>query len=55
MASPHMNLLVTGVMLLLVFSRLFGMGSWHNVMGDDYVRAVKNIGKKKAQNYSPTA
>ncbi len=42
-----MNLLVTGVMLLLVFSRLFGMGSfWHNVMGDDYVRAVKNIAEE---------
>ena len=47
LASPHMNLLVTGVMLLLVFSRLFGMGSfWHNVMGDDYVRAVKNIAEE---------
>ena len=47
LASPHMDLLVTGVMLLLVFSRLFGMGSfWHNVMGDDYVRAVKNIAEE---------
>ena len=47
LASPHLNLLVTGVMLLLVFSRLFGMGSfWHNVMGDDYVRAVKNIAEE---------
>ncbi|KAB0466672.1 hypothetical protein F7Q91_24010 [Vibrio chagasii] len=47
LASPHMNLLVTGVMLLLVFSRLFCMGSfWHNVMGDDYVRAVKNIAEE---------
>ncbi|TKF03380.1 hypothetical protein [Vibrio kanaloae] len=47
LASPHMNLLVTGVMLLLVFSRLFGMGSfWHNVMGDNYVRVVKNIAEE---------
>nr|WP_241902039.1 hypothetical protein [Vibrio lentus] len=47
LASPHMNLLLTGLMLLLVFSRLFGMGSfWHNVMGDDYVRAVKNIAEE---------
>ncbi|MFA0312251.1 hypothetical protein BCT96_006555 [Vibrio splendidus] len=47
LASPHMNLLVIGVMLLLVFSRLFGMGSfWHNVMGDDYVRVVKNIAEE---------
>lgn len=47
LASPHMNLLVTGVVLLLVFSRLFGMGSfWHNVMGDGYVRVVKNIAEE---------
>ena len=47
LASPHMSLLVTGLMLLLVFSRLFGMGSfWHNVMGDDYVRVVKNIAEE---------
>jgi hypothetical protein len=47
LASPHMNLLVTGLMILLVFSRLFGMGSfWHNVMGDDYVRVVKNIAEE---------
>lgn len=42
-----MNLLITGVMLLLVFSRLFGMGSfWHNIMGADYVREVKIIAEE---------
>jgi hypothetical protein len=47
LASPHMNLLITGVMLLLVFSRLFGMGSfWHNIMGADYVREVKIIAEE---------
>lgn len=47
LASPHMNLLVTGVMLLLVFSRLFGMGSfWQSVMGEHYIRDVKNIAEE---------
>lgn len=47
LASPHMNLLITGLMLLLVFSRLFGMGSfWHNVMGEFYIREVKNIAEE---------
>ncbi|MCC5517005.1 hypothetical protein BCT65_007990 [Vibrio splendidus] len=47
LASPHMNLLVTGVMLLLVFSRLFGMGSfWHGVMGEHYIRNVKTIAEE---------
>ncbi|WP_434763307.1 hypothetical protein [Vibrio fortis] len=47
LASPHMNLLITGVMLLLVFSRLFGMGSfWHNIMGDNYIREVKIIAEE---------
>ena len=47
LASPHMNLLVTGVMLLLVFSRLFGMGSfWHGVMEEHYIRNVKTIAEE---------
>lgn len=47
LASPHMNLLVTGVMLLLVFSRLFGMGSfWQGVMDEHYIRNVKNIAEE---------
>lgn len=47
LASPHMNMLVTGVMLLLVFSRLFGMGSfWHGVMGEHYISNVKTIAEE---------
>ncbi|MDW6094169.1 hypothetical protein [Vibrio rhizosphaerae] len=43
LSVPNMRLLVCGVILLLSFSRLFGMGSfWHMVMQDDYVRNVKN-------------
>ncbi|MFI3276599.1 hypothetical protein [Vibrio sp.] len=47
LASPHMNLLVAGVMLLLVFSRLFGMGSfWQGVMGEHYISNVKTIAEE---------
>ncbi len=45
--SRHMNLLVGGVMLLLVFSRLYGMGSfWQSVMSEHYIRDVKNISEE---------
>ncbi|WP_167482744.1 hypothetical protein [Enterovibrio baiacu] len=37
-------LLSFGLVLLLVFSRLFGMGSlWEDALGDGYVRVVKNM------------
>ncbi len=45
--TRHMNMLVGGVMLLLVFSRLYGMGSfWESVMGHNYIRDVKNISEE---------
>ncbi|MFB9136656.1 hypothetical protein M1D72_01785 [Vibrio sp. AK197] len=45
--SRHMNMLIGGVMLLLVFSRLYGMGSfWQSVMSDSYIRDVKNISEE---------
>ncbi|PHX04454.1 hypothetical protein [Vibrio splendidus] len=47
LASPHMNVLIIGLMLLLVFSRLWGMGSfWQGVMGEHYIRDVKNISEE---------
>ena len=45
--APHMILLNTSVMLLLVFSRLYGMGHfWEGVMGEQYVHAVKTISEE---------
>lgn len=39
--------LITWVMLLLVFSRVYGMGSlWQQVMGEHYIRDVKNISEE---------
>ncbi|MDN3697058.1 hypothetical protein L4C39_11455 [Vibrio clamense] len=47
LSSPHMNLLITGVMLLIVFSRLYGMGSfWKNIMAENYIRDVKIIAEE---------
>ncbi len=45
--SPYMKLLIGSVVLLVVFSRLYGMGSfWQHVMGEHYVRDVKNISEE---------
>ncbi|TOG60307.1 hypothetical protein CGI97_11740 [Vibrio parahaemolyticus] len=44
---PHMKLLIGAVVLLLVFSRLYGMGSfWQQVMNESYIRDVKNISEE---------
>ncbi|WNJ97477.1 hypothetical protein RND59_19965 [Vibrio ruber] len=44
LSVPNMRLLVCSVIILISFSRLFGMGSfWHMVMQGDYIRNVKNI------------
>ncbi|MDF2152576.1 hypothetical protein [Vibrio sp. CAU 1672] len=45
--TPYMKLLIGAVVLLLVFSRLYGMGSfWKQVMDVHYVREVKNISEE---------
>ena len=45
--NPHMKLLIGSVVLLLVFSRLYGMGSfWRHVMDESYIRDVKNISEE---------
>lgn len=46
LASPGL-LVVSGVVLLLVYSRLFGMGVfWQSVMTDNYLREVKVIAEE---------
>lgn len=45
--SSYMNMLILGIVLLLVYSRLFGMGDfWKGVMAEHYVRDVKNIAEE---------
>ena len=42
--TSHTNLLIMGLIMLLVYSRLIGMGDfWKGVMHEYYVRDVKNI------------
>ncbi|EGU48910.1 hypothetical protein VII00023_13912 [Vibrio ichthyoenteri ATCC 700023] len=42
--TPSANLLILGLMMLLVYSRLMGMGDfWKDVMSEHYIRDVKNI------------
>lgn len=47
LASRYMPILVTAVVVLLVFSRLYGMGSfWQHVMEEHYLRDVKNLSEE---------
>ncbi|OLQ89425.1 hypothetical protein BIY21_15255 [Vibrio ponticus] len=47
LSSNYMNMLILGVVLLLVYSRLFGMGDfWKGVMQEHYIRDVKNIAEE---------
>ncbi|KAB1455215.1 hypothetical protein [Vibrio panuliri] len=45
--NRNMGMLLLGIVLLLVYSRLFGMGNfWKGVMQEHYVRDVKNIAEE---------
>ena len=45
--SSGAGIFLSGILVVLVFSRLFGRGSfWEAVMGDGYVRVVKNIAEE---------
>lgn len=42
--TPQSNTIIYGLVIVLVFSRLFGMGTlWHGVMGSDYLYIVKSV------------
>lgn len=41
------GMMVTGLLIVLVFSRLFGMGIlWRGMMGDDFNRLAKNLAEE---------
>lgn len=45
--SPHFISLCLGMALLLVFSRLFGMGHfWEGILGSNYDRTVKRVAEE---------
>lgn len=47
LADKYMQIMITFIVLLFVFSRLYGMGDfWEAVMGNNYVRDVKNISEE---------
>jgi len=47
LADKNMQALITFIVLLFVFSRLYGMGDfWEAVMAEHYVRDVKNISEE---------
>lgn len=49
--DKNMQSLITFVVLLFVFSRLYGMGDfWEGVMGSQYVRDVKNISEETIES-----
>lgn len=48
--SRHSTVLMIALALLLVYSRLFGMGElWEQAMGANYVRDVKNIAEESTE------
>lgn len=47
LADKNMQTLITFIVLLFVFSRLYGMGDfWEAVMGEHYVRDIKDISEE---------
>ncbi|WP_318489162.1 hypothetical protein [Photobacterium leiognathi] len=50
MGNKHFPVLALGLAILFVFSRLLGMGSfWHQIMGDAFIRVVKNIAEESTE------
>lgn len=45
--TPQFNTISYGIAIVLVFSRIFGMGElWHAVMDEYFVRTVKNVAEE---------
>lgn len=45
--QPSSGILLSGMLVIFVFSRLFGHGEfWETVMGEGYLRVVKNIAEE---------
>lgn len=50
MKNNYFPILCLGLGITLVYSRLFGMGSmWHQILGHDYHRVVKNIAEESSE------
>ncbi|WP_193014808.1 hypothetical protein [Proteus sp. FME41] len=52
---PSHGMLVAGLLCVLLFSRLFGMGIlWHKLLGEDYNRDVKNMVEEGSELFGYT-
>lgn len=52
---PSHGMLVSGLLCILLFSRLFGMGElWRKLLGEDYNRTVKNMVEEGSELFGYT-
>ncbi|MCE5365837.1 transporter [Klebsiella oxytoca] len=50
--TPGYGMLISGLLAILVFSRLFGMqGLWQAILDDGYVRVVKNVVEEGSESF----
>ena len=50
MKSRSFIFIFIGLLIVLAYSRLFGMGElWHAIMGDNYIRLVKNVAEEGSE------
>ncbi|OBU40594.1 hypothetical protein AYY26_21165 [Photobacterium phosphoreum] len=50
MTNSYFPILCLGLGITLVYSRLIGMGAmWHQILGDDFQRIVKNIAEESSE------
>lgn len=53
--TPYYGMMISGLLCILVFSRLFGMHSlWESVLGDEYLRVVKNMVEEGSESFGYT-
>ncbi|MFP2833843.1 transporter [Citrobacter portucalensis] len=53
--TPYYGMMISGLLCVLVFSRLFGMHLlWDSVLGEQYVRMVKNMVEEGAESFGYT-
>lgn len=54
-SHPSNGMLISGLLCILLFSRLFGMGIlWKTILGDDFNRTVKNMAEEGCELFGYT-
>ncbi|PLP36925.1 transporter, partial [Klebsiella variicola] len=50
--TPYYGMMISGLLAILVFSRLFGMhGLWYAVLDENYARVVKNTVEEGSESF----